>query len=120
MDSLLADVNLILGQYTNNINSTVSAVINTTAQDAKNSVKLHSPKRTGRYAKGWSVKKANGRAVIYNKEYRLTHLLENGHDVVVNGKKVGHSPAHPHIKPVEEWVQAELPERMKEALGNVD
>lgn len=120
MDSLLVDINRILGMYTNDVNTTLQAVINTTARDAANKLKSTSPKRSGDYAKNWSVKKENGYAVVYNKAptYRLTHLLENGHDVVDrNGEKVGHAPAHPHIKPVEEWVQDELPKRLEEALG---
>lgn len=119
MDSLLVDMNRILGMYTSNVNMTVQSVINTTARDAVTKLKATSPKASGDYAKNWSVKKENGYAVVYNKAptYRLTHLLENGHDIKRNGVKIGEAPAHPHIKPVEQWVQEELPKRLEEALG---
>lgn len=121
MDSLLVEMNRILGMYTNNVNMVVQSTIDTTARDAANKLKATSPKSSGEYARNWAVKKKNGYAVVYNKAptYRLTHLLENGHDVVRNGEKVGHAPAYPHIKPVEEWVQEELPARLEDALGNV-
>lgn len=121
MDSLLININKILGQYTSNVNTTMQSVFNTTARDAANKLKATSPKASGKYAKNWAVKKERGAAVVYNKAptYRMTHLLENGHDVVRNGQKVGHAPAQPHIKPVEAWVQEEVPKRLEEALGNV-
>ena len=67
-------------------------------------LKSTSPKgATGRYAKSWKAKAQDGGQVVYNeKHYRLTHLLENGHDIVSNGKKVGHAKAQPHIKPAEQ------------------
>lgn len=78
------------------------------AKEAANSVvkelKATSPKgKAAKYAKSWKAKAQDGGYVIYNeKHYRLTHLLENGHDVVVSGKKVGRAKAYPHIKPAEE------------------
>lgn len=85
-------------------------------------LKSTSPKgATGKYAKGWSVKAQDGGYVVYNKKrYMLTHLLENGHDVIVNGKKVGRAKAHPHIKPAEQdgikqfelWVKTEIERRL--------
>ena len=123
MDSLIVDMNRILGMYTKNVNMVVQSTIDTTARDTAQKIRATSPKAPGGglYAKNWAVKKENGYDVVYNKapSYRLTHLLENGHDIVYNGEKVGHSPAQPHIKPVEEWVQDELPKRLEEALGNV-
>jgi len=124
MDSLLNDVNAILGQYTKNVNMTMQSTFDITARDAVKRLKTTSPKAPGggEYAKNWSVKKEYGKDIVYNKAptYRLTHLLENGHDIVHNGQKVGHAAAQPHIKPVEEWVQEELPKRLEEALNNVN
>ena len=54
-------------------------------QAAKNTAKrlrsLSHPKMTGDYARGWGVmKQGMDTFIVYNKtEYRLTHLLENGH-----------------------------------------
>ncbi|MCM1508296.1 MAG: hypothetical protein NC177_14380 [Ruminococcus flavefaciens] len=59
--------------------------------------------KKGAYKKGWvtSFLKRDGtyRKVIHNKNYRLVHLLENGHDLLdSNGKKYGEVPAHKHIE----------------------
>ncbi len=72
---------------------------------------LYSPKRSFRrnnnYASTWVVKEENrgkgGKkneygAVVWNeKNYRLTHLLENGHLIVNKKGGVGWASANPHI-----------------------
>ena len=122
MSSSLTDINKVLSLYTKNVNTTMQSVFETTARDAANKLKQSSPKDKGEYARNWAVKKEAGKATVYNKKptYRLTHLLENGHDVVVNGVKVGHANPQVHIKPVDEWVQDEVMQRLQEALGNVN
>ncbi|MBO7206498.1 MAG: HK97 gp10 family phage protein [Kiritimatiellae bacterium] len=67
-------------------------------------LKATSPKNRAhtKYAKSWKSKKIDDGYVVYNEKAGLTHLLENGHDVVRNGVKVGRARAIPHIKPVEE------------------
>ena len=79
-------------------------------------LKATSPKARGKYANSWAVKKVNGKFIIYNKKPGLTHLLENGHDVVVNGVKVGRASAHPHIKDVNDWVSKTVVERLEQLL----
>lgn len=124
MDSLLVNINKVLAQYTSDVNMTIQSVVDTTARDAAQKLRATSPRAPGGgdYAKSWAVKKERGRAVVYSRapHYRLTHLLENGHDVVRNGKKVGHAEAQIHIKPVEEWTKEEFQKRLEEALGHVD
>ena len=124
MDSLLVQVNKILSTYTSNVNETMKSVINVTAKDAADKLRDTSPRFKGSgggaYAKNWAVKRDKfGHATVYNKAptYRLTHLLENGHDIIRDGKKVGEAAAKPHIKAVESWVQDEVVERLSEALG---
>lgn len=65
-------------------------------------LKMTSPKRKGKYARGWKVKKEGNVYIVYNEHPGYTHLLENGHDVIRNGAKVGRARAIPHIKPAEE------------------
>ena len=122
MSSSLTDINRVLSLYTKNVNTTMQSVFEITARDAANKLKQSSPKDKGEYARNWAVKKEAGKATVYNNKptYRLTHLLENGHDVVVNGVKVGHANPQVHIKPVDEWVQDEVMQRLQEALGNVN
>lgn len=120
--SSLNDINKVLSMYTKNVNTTMQSVFDITARDAANKLKQTSPKDKGDYARNWAVKKEAGKAIVYNKKptYRLTHLLENGHDVVVNGQKVGRAKPQVHISPVDEWVQDEVQKRLQEALGNVN
>lgn len=73
------------------------------------------------YQKDWYVdnksKKHHAHIIIANRQYRLTHLLEKGHDIIRGGKKVGRSSAIPHIKPVEEWANQAVVSRMELWLG---
>jgi len=116
---LAKEVNEALAQYSANIDATMDKVFIETAQEAVSQLKASSPRRKGggRYARGWRIKKVNGKYIVHNKtDYQLTHLLENGHDIIRNGRKVGSSPAIPHIKPVEEWVKEEVVARLESDL----
>lgn len=116
MDSLLAQVNAILGQYTSDINSTVDEVMNDAAKEAKQALTWSSPASSGKYAKSWRVKKVNAKYTVYNKQPGLTHLLEKGHDIIVNGQKVGRAPAYPHIAPVEEMIEEKIMKELENRL----
>lgn len=77
-----------------------------------------------KYSKSWAVKEEKGNwgtntYIIYNKKhYRLTHLLEFGHVIRDGtGRQVGEADAIPHIKPMEEWVQEQLPKVLEQKLG---
>ena len=119
MDSLLVDVNRILAQYTKDVNQDVNDALKAGAKEAVKALKYTSPAKSGDYAKGWAVKQQKGNYVVYNKKKPgLTHLLENGHDVVVNGQKYGHVNAKPHIKEVEEWTSDYIEKQLKEKLNN--
>lgn len=74
----------------------------TTSQKVVKILKGTSPKNRGKYARSWKVKQDGSVFIVYNEQAGLTHLLENGHDVIRGGRKVGRAPAHPHIKPAEE------------------
>lgn len=121
MDNQLFDINRILAQYTANVDETVDATLKEAATEAKKALAQSSPKDTGDYAKGWAVKKEKGNYIVYNKKAPgLTHLLEKGHDIVVNGQKVGHAPAKPHIKKVEEQLEANVMKKLEDKLKNVN
>ena len=64
-----------------------------------------SPAKSGKYAKGWSVRNKSTLAggveyVIHNKaKPHLVHLLENGHEMFIFGKYTGKRvPAKPHFE----------------------
>lgn len=72
---------------------------------------LHStsPRRTGRYAAGWTTgvtEDADGHvsASVHNAtDWQLTHLLEKGHEQFFMGHDMGHRyPGHKHIEPAYE------------------
>lgn len=70
------------------------------ANDTVKMLKADSPKKTGKYASGWTKKKMGTGYVIHNRtHYQLTHLLEKGHAKVGGGRV---PPAKIHIKPAEE------------------
>ena len=117
MDNTFVQINTILAQYTNNVDATVDSTIQSTAKEGVAKLKATSPKgSSGKYAKSWAVKKTKGTHTIYNKQPGLTHLLENGHDVIRNGQKIGEAKPHKHIKPVDDWLGDEIIARLEKNL----
>lgn len=120
---LTKQINDILTNYCKDVDSTMLEVETEVAKEAIKKLKNTSPrsgKATKHYADTWTddkkAKKQYAETIIYNKQGQLTHLLENGHDVVRHGKVVGHVAPQKHIKPVEEWVKEEMVKRMEEKL----
>ena len=83
-------------------------------------------KQSGRYAKGWVYEagkttrnnQSKVKGVVRNKtDPQLTHILEYGHPLIRNGKKVGEVAPQTHIKPVAEWVAEELDRKLSKLLG---
>ncbi len=70
----------------------------------KQQIESAAPKKTGKYAKSWTVKKTRETSdsiqiVVHSKNrYQLAHLLEHGH-AKRNG---GRTRAFPHIAPAEQ------------------
>jgi hypothetical protein len=123
---LTKQINQILTEYASDVDKVVLQVEDEVSKEAVKKLKATSPKaaRNGghrHYADDWTVdnksKKTYSQYIIKNKQYQLTHLLENGHDVVSHGKKVGHVSGRPHIKPVEEWCKTEVEKRIRKELS---
>lgn len=87
----------------------------------KNFLKKTSPGK--KYAKGWKTRTNETGIILFNgSQPGLTWLLENGHDIVRNGVKVGHYDGKPHIKPAEEYgmelFEEGIIEEMSRRLGS--
>lgn len=122
---LTAQVNQILREYADDVDAEVLKIEEDVAKEAVKKLKSTSPKAAKNgghkhYAQDWGMdnesKKKYAKFIIKNKQYQLTHLLENGHDLVSHGRKVGHVNGQKHIKPVEEWCKAEVEKRLRKEL----
>ena len=110
----------ILNQYDKEVHEVAGKEIAKIAREAAKKLRNESPKHSPHvrhYAEGWATKKVDGGIIVYNRTNpQLTHLLENGH-IIRNGKGVyGRAPAIKHIKPVEEWANNEVVERIESKL----
>lgn len=121
-ESVSVQLGKILDEYDDHVQDVTNAVFRKSARDAANDLKSTSPKKTGSYAAGWSVKNMgkNGKIldlVVHNRtDYQLTHLLENGH--VIRNKKgtYGRAPARKHIAPVADRANSEVPQEIERQL----
>ena len=122
-NDLQKEIGLILQTIPHTVETAVDEASDKVAKEAVKKLKATSPvghgKKAGAYKKGWSVKKdKTGKRTVYNKQYQLTHLLENGHVKVLFGKATGgFVKGQPHIKPVEEWAQNEFPEECEKLIS---
>ena len=120
--SLTVQMQEILDECSSEIKAAANNAADKVARKAASTLRNTSPKKSGDYAKGWTVKKERGTlgintVTVHNKtNYQLTHLLENGH-IVRNAKGTfGRAPAHKHIEPVEQWASEELPREIERQL----
>lgn len=88
-------------QYTSDVKKDVQKLQKDIGNEAVQELREKSPKKTGKYAKGWATKTQGRDVIVHNKtDYQLTHLLEFGHAKADGGRV----PAHPHIRTVKEQV----------------
>lgn len=108
-----------LEDYQAEVVQTVQEVVPKVGKEAAKKLRSVSPRRTGKYARGWTSKseitRIGATATVYGKEgtYRLAHLLENGH------AKRGGGRVAPivHIKPVEDWAIEEVQNSIVRSLS---
>ena len=88
-ETLHNDIMKILDDYVDDVERKSTECVEKVAQKGAKALRNSSPRHTGKYASGWTVKTENTRtgtmATIYNgKTPGLPHLLEHGH-VIRNG-----------------------------------
>lgn len=121
MEDLTVQVAELLDEYNEEFDEAVNRAMHAVAKEAAEKLKATSPRKTGEYAQGWTVKNDfdNKTYTVYNKaKPSLTHLLENGHLEKNQFGVYGRTEAKKHIKPVEEWAIEETVERITKRLNN--
>lgn len=121
-------VNALLGQYGDKVYDVLKDCVKEVSDAAVEKLKsvtnfAPTGHPSGAYSRDWKqeevkVGRLATKRVVHNAEhYRLTHLLEKGH-VSRNGthRTFGKVPAYPHIAPVNEWANEELPRLVERKL----
>ena len=108
--------------YAEDVEEALESSMTEIGTQAVKDLKAKSPQKTGKYKRGWRVewtkKRLGYEGKVYNsKRGQLTHLLEFGHPLVRNGRVVGQVKAQPHIAPVDDWINEELPRRFEQKLN---
>lgn len=121
IDNLADTIVETLSNYTQDVADEVKKAIDVVADETNEEIKNHITfkQHTGKYVKAFRIKTSyedrfEKRKTWYvaNGQYRLTHLLENGHAL----RQGGRTQAFPHIRFGEELAQKRLEELTKEAI----
>ena len=108
----------ILQDYSVEVSKAAEEAVTEVSKEATKKLRQTSPKRSGKYGKGWASKvektATTAEATVYGKTgtYQLAHLLENGHAKRGGGRVNGNT----HIKPVEDWAIPEVEKRIREKV----
>lgn len=116
--SVAIQMKQILDEFDDKVNRVLNEAAVETADESADKLRNTSPRKSGEYAEGWTVKKeGDGDVVVHNTHYQLTHLLENGH--VIRNKKgtYGRTSGIKHIKPVETWANKEFQNKIERGLN---
>lgn len=121
-ETISVQMRKILDAYEERVENVYEVSVSRVSREAVQRLRNTSPKKSGSYARGWSLKKVKSRAnvtdvIVHNRtDYQLTHLLENGH--VIRNKKGEYGRTRPikHIAPVAEWAENELPNDIERGL----
>lgn len=116
--SVSVQMKQILDEFDDHVNEVLGQAAIETADESVDKLQNTSPRKSGEYAEGWTVKKeGDGNVIVHNTHYQLTHLLENGH--VIRNKKgtYGRTSGKKHIKPVETWANKEFQNKIERGLN---
>ncbi|MCR5843672.1 MAG: HK97 gp10 family phage protein [Oscillospiraceae bacterium] len=121
VDQLAKEVMDGLEEYAGLADNVVKKEVQAAGKVAMTQIEQTAPRKTGRYAKSWAVKKTKETAnalevTVHSKNrYMLTHLLENGHAKRGGGRVA----AIPHIAPAEETAIKSLEQNIERELGRL-
>ncbi len=119
VDALAVTIMEGLEEYAKASSEDVKEAVRKAGKDLKSEISSSAPKKTGKYAKSWTVTTQKETAnslelVVHSKNrYQLAHLLEKGHAKRGGGRVA----AKPHIAPAEEKIVAELEAEIQRKLG---
>lgn len=121
ISSFSKEIQKILEEYGEDVQRVADEEVVEISKEAVKKLKATSPKRdknSSGYAKGWKMKKKDTRfgieTTVYNSTHGwLVHLLENG---TLNRDGTKRTEAQPHVKPVQDWIDKELIQRIKAKL----
>ena len=124
-------VDAVLSQYGDDVSKVLDQCVKDVSEEATNKLKsvvsfAPGGQPSGEYSASWINEslpsgRLNTKQVVHNEEhYRLTHLLEKGHVIKDGtGRVIGHAGAYPHIAPVNDWANEELPKRVEQELSRL-
>ena len=119
IDNLAKTIMEGLQEYADVASEDVKTAVRKAGKNVKAEISANAPKRTGAYAKSWTVKTEKETAhslevVVHSKNrYQIAHLLEHGHAKRGGGRVAG----IPHIAPAEEKAVKQLEEDIVKKLG---
>lgn len=111
-------IDKIFSEYVGSLYTQIGAAAEDVGRETVEILKVSSPKKSGKYAKSWRLKRwENGRVIkvtVYNTRFQLTHLLENGH---ATRGGTGRTAAFPHIAPAEKTAAERFEQKIKLEVG---
>ena len=119
IDNLAKTIMEGLQEYADVASEDVKTAVRKAGKNVKAEISANAPKRTGAYAKSWTVKTEKETAhslevVVHSKNrYQIAHLLEHGHAKRGGGRVAG----IPHIAPAEDKAVKQLEEDIVKKLG---
>lgn len=116
-----------LSNYSLDVAKQVRQAVQEESKKMLKDIKRDSPKRTGSYKKAMALKtevdnvyELKKRWYVKDPDYRVSHLLEYGHDVTKEkrGPKIGEARPKPHIEKNEDKAQKAFYERVVKIFEN--
>lgn len=115
------EVKKILSMYSDEAIRFTKIAVDETTVESLAVLKDHAPVKKGKYKKTLSKKNIfeslteKYNVLGANKNYRLPHLLENGHQM----RNGGRTKAYPHFKYAEDYITKELPKKIEKSIKGV-